>query len=58
MTDISNEEIAQLAKQAGYDLPPDYFEELADAYRHIRRLIARLDGPDEPERDVQDIPVE
>jgi len=41
-TEPSREEIAVLARHAGLALPPAYLAELADAYVHVRRMIARL----------------
>ncbi len=41
-TEPSPEEIAFLARYAGLGLPPAYLAELADAYLHVRRMIARL----------------
>lgn len=38
----SQDEILQLARQAGLDLPPAYLRELAEAYRHVRSMIGRL----------------
>ena len=38
----SQDEILQLARQAGLDLPPAYLQELVEAYRHVRSMIARL----------------
>lgn len=38
----SQDEIVRLARQAGLDLPPAYLRELVEAYRHVRRMIARL----------------
>jgi hypothetical protein len=41
-TNLSRDEIVLLAKHAGLDLPPEYFDELVDAYAHVRRMVARL----------------
>jgi hypothetical protein len=38
----TDQEIAQLARQAGLDLPPAYLAELADAYAHVRAMVERL----------------
>ena len=38
----TDEEIALLARQAGLDLPPEYLQELVDAYGHVRRMIDRI----------------
>jgi hypothetical protein len=38
----SDEDIAVLARHAGLDLAPAYFAELADAYRHVAPMLARL----------------
>jgi hypothetical protein len=38
----TNEEIALLARQAGLDLPPAYFQELVDAYGNVRRMVDRI----------------
>ena len=43
MTDTpSADEVALLARQAGLDLPPAYFQELVDAYGNVRRMIDRI----------------
>jgi hypothetical protein len=48
----TRDEILLLAKHAGLDLPPAYFDQLVEAYGHVRRMVARLprDRPkgDEP----------
>ena len=48
----SDEEIADLARQAGLNLPEEYLSELIDAYGHVRRMVDRLSIPrphgDEP----------
>ena len=31
--------VAVLAEQAGFDLPPEYFQELVSAYTNVRRMI-------------------
>jgi hypothetical protein len=41
-TSLTREEILVLAKAAGLDLPPEYFDELVDAYGHLQTMIARL----------------
>jgi hypothetical protein len=50
--DPTHDEIALLARHAGLDLPPEYFQQLVDAYGNVRRMVARLprDWPrsDEP----------
>jgi hypothetical protein len=38
----SDDEIVLLARQAGLDLPPEYFPDLIEAYGHVRRMIDRL----------------
>jgi len=38
----SHNEIVQLARQAGLDLPAAYLEELVEAYGHVRQMIARI----------------
>ncbi|MEJ0015195.1 MAG: hypothetical protein WDN25_01275 [Acetobacteraceae bacterium] len=38
----TNDEIALLARQAGLDLKPEYFQELVDAYGNVRRMIDRI----------------
>jgi hypothetical protein len=49
--DPTHDEIALLARQAGIDLPPEYFQQLVDAYSNVRRMVARLprDWPREAE---------
>jgi hypothetical protein len=48
----TREEIAVLAKTAGLDLPPQYFDELVEAYLNIEPMLLRLrrnrDRADEP----------
>lgn len=48
----TREEIAVLARNAGLDLPPDLFDDLVDAYRHVEPMLMRLrrgrDRADEP----------
>jgi hypothetical protein len=39
---MSRDEIVLLAKYAGLDLPPEYFDELVDAYAHVQRMVARI----------------
>jgi hypothetical protein len=38
----TDEEIALLARRAGLDLPPEYLQELVDAYGHVRRMVDRI----------------
>ena len=38
----TDEEIALLARQAGLDLPPEYLQELVDAYGHVRRMVEHI----------------
>ena len=38
----SRDEIAVLARNAGLDLPPDLFDELVEAYRHVEPMLMRL----------------
>ncbi len=38
----TRDEILLLARQAGLDLPPAYFDELVDAYANVRRMVARI----------------
>jgi hypothetical protein len=43
MTDtLTDEEIVQLARQAGLVLPAEYVPELIEAYGHVRRMIGRI----------------
>jgi hypothetical protein len=43
MTDTpSQDEIILLARQAGLDLPPEYFAELIEAYGNVRQMIKRI----------------
>jgi len=42
MTTPSDDDIIQLAHQAGLELPAEYRSELIDAYRHVRRMAERL----------------
>ena len=43
MTDTpTDEEIVQLARQAGLVLPAEYVPELIEAYGHVRRMIGRI----------------
>ncbi len=37
-----SQEVALLARQAGLDLSPEYFQQLVSAYGHVRRMIDRL----------------
>lgn len=41
-TTPTDEEIALLARQAGLDLPPEYLQELVDAYGHVRRTMEHI----------------
>ncbi len=36
------DEIVLLARQAGLDLPPQYLNELLEAYGHVQSMIGRL----------------
>lgn len=38
----TDDEIVLLARQAGLDLPPEYFQELISAYGNVRRMIDRI----------------
>lgn len=38
----TREEIAQMARQAGLDLPSEYLEELVDAYAGIEEMLSRM----------------
>jgi hypothetical protein len=38
----TREEIALLARNAGLDLPPAYFDQLVAAYADVRRMVANL----------------
>jgi hypothetical protein len=38
----SDDEILLLARQAGLELPPAYFQELKEAYGNVRRMIDRI----------------
>jgi len=38
----SQDEIVLLARQAGLELPPEYFQELIEAYGNVRRMIDRI----------------
>ena len=38
----SDEEIVQLARQAGLVLPAEYVPELFEAYGHVHRMIGRI----------------
>ena len=43
MTDTpSDDEIVQLARQAGLVLPAEYVPELIEAYGHVRRMIGHI----------------
>jgi hypothetical protein len=39
---IDREELAILAKNAGLNLPEEYFPDLVDAYGHVHEMLARL----------------
>ena len=38
----SQDEIVLLARQAGLELPPEYFQELIEAHGNVRRMIDRI----------------
>ncbi len=38
----TDDEIVLLARQAGLDLPPEYFQELVSAYANVREMIDRI----------------
>ena len=38
----TDEEIALLARHAGLELPPEYLQELIEAYGHVRQMVARI----------------
>lgn len=38
----SRDEIAVLARNAGLDLPPAYFDQLVAAYADVRRMVANV----------------
>jgi hypothetical protein len=38
----TDDEIILLARQAGLDLPPAYFQELVEAYGNVRRMVDRI----------------
>ncbi len=38
----TQDEIVLLARQAGLDLPGEYWPELIEAYGHVRRMIDRI----------------
>lgn len=38
----TEDEIVLLARQAGLELPPEYFQELVSAYANVRRMIDRI----------------
>ena len=48
----SEDDIRQLARQAGLDLPEGFMPELIEAYGHVRQMVERLRAPrphgDEP----------
>ncbi len=48
----SDDDIIQLARQAGLVLPAEYLPELIEAYGHVHRMAARISKPrphgDEP----------
>jgi hypothetical protein len=37
-----NDEVARLARRAGLDLPPEYLQELAEAYANVRCMVGRI----------------
>jgi hypothetical protein len=39
---LTDDEVAQLARRAGLDLPPEYLRELAEAYAHVRDMVRRI----------------
>jgi hypothetical protein len=39
---VSDDDIVQLARQAGLDLPAEFMPELIEAYGHVRRMTERL----------------
>jgi hypothetical protein len=39
---MSRDEIVLLARHAGLDLPPEYFDELVEAYGMVQKMVARL----------------
>jgi hypothetical protein len=41
-TKPSPDEIVLLARQAGLNLPPEYLQELVDAYGNVRQMIDRI----------------
>jgi hypothetical protein len=48
----TDDDIMQLARQAGLDLPAEFMPELIEAYGHVRQMVERLSVPrprgDEP----------
>lgn len=38
----THEEIMQLARQAGLDLPAEFVPELIEAYGHVRQMVERV----------------
>ncbi len=44
MTDatLSRDEILVLARYAGLDLPPEYFDDLVDAFGYVQKMVSRL----------------
>jgi hypothetical protein len=38
----TQDEIVLFARQAGLDLPPEYFQQLVEAYGNVRRMVGRL----------------
>lgn len=48
----TREEIAGMARMAGLNLPPEYFDELVEAYANLEPMLKRLrrgrDRADEP----------
>jgi hypothetical protein len=39
---LSSDEVALLARRAGLDLPPEFLQELTDAYANVRDVVGRL----------------
>jgi hypothetical protein len=42
ISNLSEDEIVLLARQAGIDLPAEYLPELIEAYGNVRRMIDRI----------------
>ncbi len=38
----TDDDIEQLARQAGLDLPAEYLPELIEAYGHVRQMVERV----------------